>query len=190
MACHGVPHRRPRGAARLASNVFEQAGILQAQTLDEAWALAEALTHAPPLLLPAIAADGGSNATLGCDALERAELVVPVVGPALQAYLAALLPAWCLVANPLDYPGFVEEQPAAAAVMIVRCLADPGGCLLPAGHFGGHHPLASDTIAAVEQDGEARLGGIATAVGSPALAEMLVTFSSFWPTRPASPRST
>jgi acyl-CoA synthetase (NDP forming) len=158
------------GEARLASGTFAQAGILQAQTLDEAWALAEALTQAPPLALPAIAvaADGGGHATLGCDALERAGLSVLVFGPALQADLAAMLPARCPVANPLDYAGFVEEQPGVAAQTIARCLADPGiGSLLLAGHFGGYHRLAGDTVAAAERDAAAGLGGIAAAAGKP-----------------------
>ena len=158
------------GEARLASGAFAQAGILQANTLDEAWALAEALTQAPPLRLPAIAvaADGGGHATLGCDALERAGLLVPVFGPALQADLATLLPPRCPVANPLDYAGFVEEQPGVAAATVARCLADPAiGGLLLAGHFGGYHHLAGDTVAAAEQETAAQLGWIAAAAGKP-----------------------
>ena len=158
------------GEARLTSGAFAQAGILQVHTLDEAWALAEALTQAPPLRLPAVvvAADGGGHATLGCDALERAGLLVPVFGPALQADLAALLPPRCPVANPLDYAGFVEEQPGVAAATIARCLADPSiGGLLLAGHFGGYHRLAGDTIAAAEQETAAQLGWIAAAAGKP-----------------------
>ena len=158
------------GEARVAVGAFEQAGILQAHTLDEAWALAEALTRAPPLRQAtiAVAADGGGHATLGCDALERAGLAVPVFGAALQADLAALLPARCPVANPLDYAGYVEEEPAVAASTIARCLADPDiGGLLLAGHFGGYHRLAGDTVAAPERAAAVRLGEIATAAGKP-----------------------
>ncbi len=158
------------GEARVAAGAFQQAGILQARSLDEAWALAEALTHAPPLRKAAIAvaADGGGHATLGCDALGRAGLRVPVFGPALQAGLAALLPARCPVTNPLDYAGFVEEQPAVAVSTIERCLADPeiGGVLL-AGHFGGYHRLAGNTVAAAECAAASRLGELAAAAGKP-----------------------
>jgi acetyltransferase len=158
------------GEALVAEGAFEQAGILRAASLEHAWALAEALTRAPPMRLGnvGVASDGGGHATLGCDALERAGLQVPVFGRALQADLQGVLPTRCPVANPLDYAGYAEEQPLAVATTLARCLADDAvGAVLLAGHFGGYHRLAGDAVAADECTAAERLGAIAQASGKP-----------------------
>ncbi len=158
------------GEARVADGAFEQAGILRAASLEQAWNLAEALTRAPPMRLGtvAVAADGGGHATLGCDALEAAGLKVPVFGAALQAALLDVLPARCPVANPLDYAGYAEEKPEVVATTLARCLAeDAVGAVLLAGHFGGYHRLAGDAVANDECAAAERLGEIARAAGKP-----------------------
>lgn len=158
------------GEMRVAEGAFEQAGILRPTSLEEGWALAEALTRAPAMVLGtiAVASDGGGHATLGCDALERAGLQVSVFSAGLQAALLELLPPRCPVANPLDYAGFAEEKPLVVADTIDLCLSDPaiGGVLL-AGHFGGYHRLAGYAVTIDENAAARRLGKAARAHAKP-----------------------
>jgi acetyltransferase len=160
------------GEMRVAEGAFEQAGILRATSLEQAWATAEALTRAPAMALGtvAVASDGGGHATLGCDALERAGLRVPVFSAALQAGLLGLLPPRCPVANPLDYAGFAEEKPLVVADTLELCLSDPAvGAVLLAGHFGGYHRLAGDAVAADENAAAHRLGELARNYSKPVI---------------------
>lgn len=158
------------GEARIAEGAFAQAGILRALTIDDAWRLAGALTLAPPLRKPTIcvASDGGGHATLACDAIEREGLSVPVLSGGLQSSLHTVLPARCPVANPVDYAGFAEEEPAVVAETLDRCLADEaiGGALL-AGHFGGYHHLAGPEMGPPETAAAKRIGEIMAARAKP-----------------------
>ena len=143
---------------------------MRAATIDDAWRLAGAIALAPPLRTPAIcvASDGGGHATLGCDALERVGLEAPALGAVLQAKLRDVLPERCPVANPVDYAGQAEEEPALVAETLDRALADDsiGGVLL-AGHFGGYRQLAGPAVEAPELEAARRIGRIAQTRGKP-----------------------
>lgn len=158
------------GETRVSDGAFGQAGIIKADSIDAAWALAEALSRAPPLRLPriAVASDGGGHATLGCDAAELSGLSVVAFSDELKADLQALLPERCPVANPVDYAGFAEEKPAVVAESLNLCLRRPEvGAALLAGHFGGYHRLAGESIAAEEMAAATRLGDIMRQHGKP-----------------------
>ena len=158
------------GEARVAASAFHQAGILKASSIDGAWALAQALATAPPLRSGGIvvASDGGGHATLACDAVATVGLEVPTTSGAVKASLLTILPDRCPVSNPVDFAGYAEEEPSVVAETLDRCLADEavGGALL-AGHFGGYHRLAGDTIAAAELAAGERIGMIMRARRKP-----------------------
>jgi len=158
------------GETRVSDGAFGQSGIIKADSIDAAWALAEALSRAPALRLPriAVASDGGGHATLGCDAAELNGLSVVAFSDELKADLKALLPDRCPVANPVDYAGFAEEKPAVVAESLDLCLRRPEvGAALLAGHFGGYHRLAGESIAADEMAAATRLGDIMRQHGKP-----------------------
>ncbi len=156
------------GEMRVADGAFDQAGIIKAASIDEAWDVALALCGTPLLRKPAIAvaSDGGGHATLGCDAAALAGLEIAIFTEPLKDTLRGMLPERCPVSNPVDYAGFAEEEPVVVASSLEACLAasEVGGALL-AGHFGGYHHLAGASvreaeIAAAHAMGEAmhRLG--------------------------------
>lgn len=96
--------------AALASNdraidaVFRQSGVIRAETLDEMYDLAAALSHQP---LPrggrvGIVTNAGGPAILCADACETHGLLVPQLSKEIQARLAEFLPAAASIANPVD----------------------------------------------------------------------------------------
>ncbi len=158
------------GEMRVADGAFEQAGIIKASSIDDAWELAVALCGAPRLERPAIAvaSDGGGHATLGCDAVALAGLEIATFSEALKNELKAQLPERCPVANPVDYAGYAEEAPAVVASTIDTCLAAPEvGGMLFAGHFGGYHHLAGASICDAEIQAAHALGGAMRRHGKP-----------------------
>lgn len=158
------------GEMRIADGAFEQAGILKAASIDEAWELALALCRTPPLRLGtvAVASDGGGHATLGCDAAALAGLDIAVFSESLKGALRAQLPERCPVSNPVDYAGYAEEVPAAVSGTIEACLAAPEvGSVLLAGHFGGYHHLAGPAVREAEQEAAVALGAAMKRHGKP-----------------------
>ena len=95
-------------------------------------------------------------------------LEAPALGAVLQAKLRDVLPERCPVANPVDYAGQAEEEPALVAETLDRALADDliGGVLL-AGHFGGYRQLAGPAVEAPELEAARRIGRIAQTRGKP-----------------------
>ena len=107
--------------------LFGQTGIIRADTLEEMFDVARALTDQP---LPrgrrvAVVTNAGGPAILCADALEGAGLRVEPLSEATQAKLRALLPAAASPANPVDmiasanaesYRRVVEEVLAADEV--------------------------------------------------------------------------
>ncbi len=158
------------GEMRVADGAFEQAGILKATSIDDAWELALALCGAPQLSRPtiAVASDGGGHATLGCDATALAGLDIATFSEGLKEQLKRQLPERCPVSNPVDYAGYAEEAPAVVASSIDTCLAAPevGGMLL-AGHFGGYHHLAGACIRDAEIEAAHALGAAMRKHGKP-----------------------
>lgn len=156
----------------VASAAFEQAGILQASSIDAAWTLAEALTRMPALSLPtiAVASDGGGHATLGCDEAEGAGFTIPEFSGELRSRLLTFLPERCPVANPVDYAGYAEEVPDVIPQSLATCLEDETiGAALLAGHFGGYHHLAGEAVMEPEREAAHAIGRVMRKTGKPIL---------------------
>jgi acyl-CoA synthetase (NDP forming) len=106
------------GGARLRNAVFEQAGILTVQSLDQ---LCEALAllrwqHLPTGPRVGIVTNAGGAAVLAADACARHGLLVPGLSPETQQDLRGALPKLATIANPVDTSAPVSPATFAAAV--------------------------------------------------------------------------
>jgi acyl-CoA synthetase (NDP forming)/GNAT superfamily N-acetyltransferase len=105
--------------------LFEQAGVVRAQSLAELFDIVTLLDRAP---LPAgnrvaIVGNSGGPGVLAADACTAAGLLVPELTEETQHRLAALLPAGAAVANPVDL--IAGASPAALSAALTAVLADP-----------------------------------------------------------------
>jgi acetyl coenzyme A synthetase (ADP forming)-like protein len=84
--------------------LFEQNGVIRADTLEEMLDLALALSHQPPPAGPrvAIITNAGGPAILCADACEAAGMQVPQFSPVMMRKLSTALPAAASTANPID----------------------------------------------------------------------------------------
>jgi acetyl coenzyme A synthetase (ADP forming)-like protein len=120
--------------------LFQQTGVIRAETLEEMFDLAACLGSQP---LPAgkrvgIVTNAGGPAILCADACEAAGLVVPELADATKSRLRTLLPAAASVGNPVDmiasatgdhYQQTVEAVLGAGqvdALIVIYIPVDPG----------------------------------------------------------------
>ena len=84
--------------------LFHQTGVIRAETLDEMFALANALASQPlpPGRRVAILTNAGGPAILCADACEASGLIIPSLAKPTQAALATFLPPAASLGNPID----------------------------------------------------------------------------------------
>lgn len=105
--------------------LFQQAGVIRTDTLEELFAVANLLANQP---VPSgrrvgIVTNAGGPAILAADALESLGLDIPVLSEATQSRLADSLPAEASVRNPVDMiAGAGPEQFEAS----LRAVAESG----------------------------------------------------------------
>ncbi len=92
------------GSDRAVEALFQQAGVVRADTLEELFDIASVLTNQP---LPegrrvAIVTNAGGPGILAADACEARGLVVPALSPDTTEALRRLLPAAAGLGNPVD----------------------------------------------------------------------------------------
>ncbi len=105
--------------------LFEQAGVIRVDTLDQLFDVGQLLAHQP---LPAgnrvgLLTNGGGLAILASDACDAAGLVVPELSPEVRAQLAALLGPNAATGNPVDMLASASPDAYGRAVDIL--MADP-----------------------------------------------------------------
>lgn len=95
------------GEAKLYSALFEQAGIIEVDRLDDLLPVAEALVRCPPAFSDdvAIIGSGGGHSVLLTDALETRGLRVPEFNDAVKSSYKSVLPDWAPMTNPVDMTG-------------------------------------------------------------------------------------
>jgi len=106
--------------------LFEHAGVIRVETLDEQLDVAALLAHAP---LPAgdrvaIVTNAGGPAITCADACAAAGLRVEPLAPATSERLAALLPAAAALGNPVDMLAAAPAGDFERTIEVVA--ADPG----------------------------------------------------------------
>jgi acyl-CoA synthetase (NDP forming) len=103
------------------AGLFQQTGVIRAETLEELLDLAAVLECQP---LPAagrvaILTNAGGPAILCADASEAAGLVLPELSPDTRRQLAAFLPATASLANPVDMIASATPDDYRRAVQIL-----------------------------------------------------------------------
>lgn len=98
--------------------LFNQCGIIRAETLDELLALASALSNQP---LPAgrrtgILTNSGGPGVLCADSCAVEGLTVPELSAQTKSALASFLPPMAALGNPVDVIGFATQDQHARAV--------------------------------------------------------------------------
>jgi acetate---CoA ligase (ADP-forming) len=101
--------------------LFRQCGVIRTDTLAELFDVASLLAHqpAPKGRRVGIVTNAGGPAILCADACEAEGLEVPVLTPASQAVLRALLPAQASVSNPVDMIAAASAEQYQRAIEIV-----------------------------------------------------------------------
>ncbi len=92
--------------------VFRQNGVYRAATLEELYDFAKALAYVPPPKGPRtlIVTSSGGSAIIATDVAEEEGLRVAPLSPALSGKLREILPAHCIVGNPLDLTGDTDAD--------------------------------------------------------------------------------
>lgn len=153
--------------------LFEQTGIVRADTLEEMFGIARALTGQPlpPGRRFGIVTNAGGPAILAADALEAAGLEVPGLSEATRARLAEFLPAAAATGNPVDMIASAGPEAYRRAVEVVLSSGEVDGLLAiytPVGMFdlaAVNAAIAEGTRAAREEGGAEERPVYATVFG-------------------------
>jgi hypothetical protein len=105
--------------------LFEAAGVIRVDTLEEMLDLAQLLAHQPAPEGPRVALIGNSGGPLilAADAAEVAGLQVPTLSDGLRAQILELVPRAAATSNPVDLLATVKPEEVAGVVGLV---ADSG----------------------------------------------------------------
>jgi len=92
--------------------VFRQFGVHRASTLEELYDFSKALAYLPPPTGPKmlIVTSSGGSAIIATDVAEEEGFRVSSLPPELAARLREILPAHCIVGNPLDLTGDTDAE--------------------------------------------------------------------------------
>ena len=114
------------GSMTAVEAVFRQAGVIQADSLEELADVAVLLSHQPLPKGPRVAVltNGGGLGILCADACEAVGLELPPPSEQTRSALAPLLPREASLANPIDMLG--SATGATYEAVIPELLADPG----------------------------------------------------------------
>lgn len=96
------------GSAKVVAGAFEQAGVIQAQTVDELFDYARALAYQPVPMdrkEMAIVTNGGGFGVIGTDEASELGLSLAKFSPETVETLRENLPVYSIVHNPLDLVG-------------------------------------------------------------------------------------
>jgi acetyl coenzyme A synthetase (ADP forming)-like protein len=114
------------GSMTAVEAVFRQAGVIQADSLEELADVAVLLSHQPLPKGPRVAVltNGGGLGILCADACEAVGLELPPPNEKTRSALAPMLPREASLANPIDMLG--SATGATYEAVIPELLADPG----------------------------------------------------------------
>lgn len=99
------------GDSRVYSGALRQAGIVQAESLEELFDFAKAfsLQQAGGKRVQIITSGGGFG-VMATDALEKGGLILAEMSPERRASIAAEFPSHCVVKNPIDLTGDADPK--------------------------------------------------------------------------------
>jgi acyl-CoA synthetase (NDP forming) len=100
------------GKDEIYNAVFRQFGVHRASTLEELYDFSKALAYLPPPAGPKmlIVTSSGGSAIIATDVAEEEGFRVSSLPPELADRLREILPAHCIVGNPLDLTGDTDAE--------------------------------------------------------------------------------
>ncbi len=136
--------------------VFRQFGVHRASTLEELYDFSKALAYLPPPAGPnmLIVTSSGGSAIIATDVAEEEGFRVAPLPPDLASRLREILPAHCIVGNPLDLTGDTDAQRYQKVLAAAEGHYDVVMTI-----FGDPIPGASEVIQPGKCDLVAYLGG-------------------------------
>jgi acetyltransferase len=107
--------------------VIRQYGVLRARNEEQMLDMLEALANPRPALGNGlgIATQSGGAGVMMADRAEEVGLAVPVLTPAIQQRLAAVMPAFGAAGNPVDVTGQFVARPELLRESVVALMDDP-----------------------------------------------------------------
>jgi acetyl coenzyme A synthetase (ADP forming)-like protein len=117
------------GSVRICEGAFKQAGVIQAQTVDELFDYARALAYQP---IPrdqkniAIVTNGGGFGVISADAVSKLDLRLAKFNPETIKRLREVLPEYSTPHNPLDLIGDADVKRYRSALDAVSSDANVG----------------------------------------------------------------
>lgn len=132
---------RLSGGREVYSAVFQQAGIVEVESLDHLLAVAEAIIRCPPLRKDSIAivGSGGGHSTVAADEVEKAGLTVLPFNDDLTNEVAEHLPPWAPRCNPVDMTGgFIEDLTLFSRLMEIPLAESEFGGGVSYGLYGAY----------------------------------------------------
>ena len=136
--------------------VFRQFGVHRASTLEELYDFSKALAYLPPPAGPnmLIVTSSGGSAIIATDVAEEEGFRVSSLPPELADRLREILPAHCIVGNPLDLTGDTDAQRYRSVLAAAEGYYDVVMTI-----FGDPIPGASEVIRPGKCDLVCYLGG-------------------------------
>ncbi|MGW8286249.1 MAG: acetate--CoA ligase family protein, partial [Candidatus Deferrimicrobiaceae bacterium] len=136
--------------------VFRQFGVHRASTLEELYDFSKGLAYLPPPAGPnmLIVTSSGGSAIIATDVAEEEGFRVSSLPPELAARLREILPAHCIVGNPLDLTGDTDAERYRKVLAAAEGRYDVVMTI-----FGDPIPGASDVIRPGECELVSYLGG-------------------------------
>jgi acetyl coenzyme A synthetase (ADP forming)-like protein len=109
------------GSDKVVDALFQQAGVMRTETLEEMFDVAALLAHQPVPRGPrvAILTNAGGPGILAADACEAAGLELPVLSEATRTELKRFLPPAASVTNPVDMLASAPADHYARALSII-----------------------------------------------------------------------
>jgi len=121
------------GSAKVCEGAFEQAGVIQAQTVDELFDYARALAYQPVPKVQkdiAIVTNGGGFGVISTDEVSELGLKLARFSPETMKTLQAKLPEYSTVRNPLDLVGDADVERYRTALNAVASDSNVGVVLV------------------------------------------------------------
>lgn len=121
------------GSAKVCEGAFEQAGVIQAQTVDELFDYARALAYQPVPKVQkdiAIVTNGGGFGVISTDEVSELGLKLARFSPETTKTLQAKLPEYSTVRNPLDLVGDADVERYRTALNAVASDSNVGVVLV------------------------------------------------------------
>jgi acetyltransferase len=136
--------------------VFRQYGVHRASTLEELYDVSKALAYLPPPPGPKtlIVTSSGGAAIIATDVAEEEGFRIASLPPGLATRLREILPAHCIVGNPLDLTGDTDAERYRKVLSAADGYYDVVMTI-----FGDPIPGASDVVRPGKCDLVAYLGG-------------------------------